>query len=290
MSANSAAARLREMLTRGEIFVAPGVFDGISAKLVERAGFTLAYASGGAIARSTGVPDLGLLSVSEVVARMASIVDTVGIPVIGDADTGYGNALNAARAMREFARAGLAAVHLEDQVFPKRCGHYDDKAIIPAAEMVQKLRAAKDAIGDDLVLIARTDALAVEGFERATERAHRYMEAGAEVIFVEAPVSEQQIADIAKALPYPKLVNMFHGGKTPVVPLATLRTLGYRLVIIPSDLQRAALAAMARTLDAIKADGNSQRLAAEMISFREREEIVGTQRYLELEQRYATEE
>lgn len=289
MSANSAAARLRKMLTGDGIFVAPGVFDGISAKLVERAGFGLAYASGGAIARSTGVPDLGLLSVGEVVARMASIAEAVRIPVIGDADTGYGNALNAARAMRDFARAGLAAVHLEDQVFPKRCGHYDDKAVVPEAEMVQKLRAARDAVGDDLVLIARTDALAVEGLGRALERAHRYMEAGAEVIFVEAPVSEAQIAEIARALPYPKLINMFHGGKTPVVPLETLRALGYRLVIVPSDLQRAALAAMARTLDAIKQDGNSMRLAGEMISFREREEIVGTAAYLELERRYATE-
>jgi 2-methylisocitrate lyase-like PEP mutase family enzyme len=286
---NERAARLRGLIAEREIFVAPGVFDGISAKLVERAGFALVYASGGAIARSTGVPDLGLLSVNEVVARMAAIVDAVGIPVIGDADTGYGNALNAARAMRDFARAGLAAVHLEDQTFPKRCGHYDDKALVGQAEMVQKLRAARDAVGDDLVLIARTDALAVEGFERAVERAHRYMEAGAEVIFVEAPTSEAEIAEIARALPYPKLINMFHGGKTPIVPLETLRRLGYRLVIVPSDLQRAALAAMARTLEAIKADGNSLRLAGEMVSFREREEIVGTARYLALEKRYATE-
>jgi 2-methylisocitrate lyase-like PEP mutase family enzyme len=283
------AARLRRLLETGEIFVAPGVFDGLSAKLVERAGFALVYASGGAIARSTGVPDLGLLSANEVVARMASIADATALPVIGDADTGYGNALNARRALRDFARAGLAAVHLEDQVFPKRCGHYEDKGVVPVGEMVQKLRAARDAVGDDLVLIARTDALAVEGLGRAIERAHRYMEAGAEVIFVEAPVSETQIAEIARALPYPKLINMFHGGKTPVVPLARLRALGYRLVIVPSDLQRAAIAAMARALEAIKANGNSLRLSGEMASFREREAIVGTEAWLELERRYATE-
>jgi 2-methylisocitrate lyase-like PEP mutase family enzyme len=283
------AARLRRLLETDEIFVAPGVFDGLSARLVERAGFGLAYASGGAIARSTGVPDLGLLSANEVVARMASIADAVALPVIGDADTGYGNALNARRALRDFVRAGLAAVHLEDQVFPKRCGHYEDKGVVPVGEMVQKLRAARDAVGDDLVLIARTDALAVEGLGRAIERAHRYMEAGAEVIFVEAPVSEAQIAEIARALPYPKLINMFHGGKTPVVPLADLRALGYRLVIVPSDLQRAAIAAMARTLEEIKADGNSLRLSGEMVSFREREAIVGTEAWLELERRYATE-
>jgi 2-methylisocitrate lyase-like PEP mutase family enzyme len=283
------ATRLREMLATGELFLAPGVFDGISAKLVERAGFRLVYASGGAIARSAGVPDLGLLSARDVVARMGEIADAVGIPVVGDADTGYGNALNARRAMRDFVRAGLAAVHLEDQVFPKRCGHYDDKAVVPAEEMVQKLRAARDAAGDDLVLIARTDALAVEGFERAVERAHRYMAAGAEMIFVEAPVSEQQIADLAKALPYPRLLNMFHGGKTPVVPLETLRALGYRLVIVPSDLQRAALAAMARTLEALKRDGHSLGLVGEMVSFAEREEIVGTPAWLALERRYAGE-
>ena len=286
---NERAVQLRRFIKEQEIFIAPGIFDGISAKLVARAGFALAYASGGAIARSTGVPDLGLLSANEVVARMASIADAVEIPVIGDADTGYGNALNAGRAMRDFARAGLAAVHLEDQTFPKRCGHYDDKALVPEAEMVQKLRAARDAVGEDLVLIARTDALAVEGFGRAIERAYRYMEAGAEVIFVEAPTSEAEIAEIARALPYPKLINMFHGGKTPMVPTEKLRQLGYRLVIVPSDLQRAALAAMARTLEALKTDGNSLRLADEMVSFREREEIVNTARYLALEKRYATE-
>jgi 2-methylisocitrate lyase-like PEP mutase family enzyme len=283
------AARLRALLATGELFVAPGVFDGISAKLVERAGFALVYASGGAIARSTGLPDLGLLSAGEVVRRMGEIAEAVDLPVIGDADTGYGNALNTRRAMREFVRAGLAAVHLEDQVFPKRCGHYDDKAVVPAGEMVQKLRAARDAVGDDLVLIARTDALAVEGFDGAVERAHRYMEAGAEVIFVEAPVSEQQIADLAKALPYPRLLNMFHGGKTPVVPLDALRALGYRLVIVPSDLQRAALAAMTRTLEALSRDGHSLGLAAEMLSFGEREEIVGTPSWLALARRYASE-
>jgi 2-methylisocitrate lyase-like PEP mutase family enzyme len=289
MSMNPAAARLRELLRTGEIFVAPGVYDGMSAKLVERAGFSVVYGSGGAIARSTGIPDLGLLSVTEVLARMESIADAVSIPVIGDADTGYGNVLNARRTMKQFTRAGLAAVHLEDQVFPKKCGHYDDKGIIPVQDMVQKIRASKDAVGDDLVLIARTDGLAVEGYQRTIERAHQYMAAGADVIFVEAPVSERQIADIAQDLPYPKLINMFFSGKTPMVPLPVLRDLGYQLVIVPSDLQRAAIAAMERTLAAIKADGNSMRLADEMISFAQREEIIGTAAYTELEKRYGAE-
>jgi 2-methylisocitrate lyase-like PEP mutase family enzyme len=156
--------------------------------------------------------------------------------------------------------------------------------------MVDRIKASADAKTDSqFVIIARTDALAVEGLDRAIERAHRYMEAGAEVIFVEAPVSEAQIAGIAQALPYPKLINMFHGGKTPVVPLARLHALGYRLVIVPSDLQRAAIAAMARTLEAIREDGNSLRLSGEMVSFREREALVGTEAWLELERRYAAE-
>ena len=161
------------MVTSGDVVVAPGVYDGLSARLAVRAGFSAIYATGGGIARSMGYPDLGLLSPSEIVDRLANIVEQAGVPVIADADTGYGNALNVRRAVREFERAGVAAFHLEDQTFPKRCGHYDDKAVVPTAEMVQKLRAARDALSDpDLLLIARTDALAVEGFDAAIDRAH----------------------------------------------------------------------------------------------------------------------
>ena len=166
-----------------------------------------------------------------------------------DADTGYGNALNARRAVRELERAGVAALHLEDQVFRKRCGHYDDKAVVPVAEMAQKLRAARDAaIDSDLVLIARTDALAVEGLDAAIERALAYGDAGADVIFIEAPTTDAEIEAIAGRVPKPKLINMFEGGKTPLVPLDRLAALGYRIVIIPSDLQRAAIRAMEDTL------------------------------------------
>ena len=176
------------------------------------------------------------------------------MPVIADADTGYGNALNVRRTIREFERAGVAALHLEDQTFPKRCGHLDDKTVVPRGEMVQKLRAARDAASDaDLVLIARTDAIAVEGLEAAIERALAYAEAGADVIFVEAPTSEAQIETIARRVSTPKLLNMFEGGKTPLVPLDRLSALGYRIVIIPSDLQRAAIRAMQDVLTAIRA-------------------------------------
>src|SRR4029077_8660149 len=221
------------------------VYDGLSARLAARAGFSAIYATGGGIARSMGYPDLGLLSPSEIVDRLANIVEQAGVPVIADADTGYGNALNVRRAVREFERAGVAAFHLEDQTFPKRCGHYDDKAVVPTAEMVQKLRAARDALADpDLVLIARTDALAVEGFDAASERAHAYVAACADVTFVEAPTTEAEIEAIATRVRAPQLINMFQGGKTPLVPRAKLRQWGYRIVIIPSDLQRAAIRAM----------------------------------------------
>ena len=234
-----ATTRLRQLIADGDVVVAPGVYDGLSARLAARAGFRAVYATGGGIARGMGYPDLGLLSLREIVERLANIVEQVEVPVIADADTGYGNALNVRRTVREFERAGVAAFHLEDQTFPKRCGHYDDKAVVPTAEMVQKLRAAREALTDpDLVLIARTDALAVEGLDAALERAQAYHAAGADVIFVEAPTSEAEIETIARRVTAPKLINMFQGGKTPLVPLAKLRELGYRIVIIPSDLQR----------------------------------------------------
>lgn len=284
-----ATTTLRRLLKGDRIVVAPGVYDGLSARLVRRAGFDAAYATGGGIARSMGYPDLGLLAMSEVIERLAGIVEHASIPVIADADTGYGNALNVRRAVHEFERAGVAGLHLEDQVFPKRCGHYEDKSVIPPEEMAQKLRAARDAArDDDLVLIARTDALAIEGLDRAIERAQIYTEAGADVIFVEAPVDEVQIEAIARRVAAPTLINMFEGGKTPLVPLARLEQLGYRIVIIPSDLQRAAIRAMDDVLAAIRRDGNSRAVSDRMASFAEREAVVGTADYMELDRRYRT--
>jgi 2-methylisocitrate lyase-like PEP mutase family enzyme len=281
--------KLRTLLTSGRIAVAPGAFDGLSARLVEQAGFQAIYASGGAIARSAGVPDLGLLSMSTIVDRLASMVDVVDVPLIADADTGYGNALNAQAAARAFERAGVAAFHLEDQAFPKKCGHYDDKALVPAAEMVQKLKAVRDALHDpDFVLIARTDAIAVEGFTAAIERASAYLEAGADMIFVEAPTSESEIAEIAKRLPGWKLINMFEGGKTPLVPVARLEALGYHLVIIPSDTQRAAIKAMQRVLATIARDGSAAAMSSDMVSFKDREALIGTAAYLDRSERYAS--
>jgi 2-methylisocitrate lyase-like PEP mutase family enzyme len=284
-----ATTKLRNILKSGRIAVAPGAFDGLSARLVAQAGFPAVYASGGAIARSAGLPDLGLIPVDAIVDRLAAMVDVVEVPVIADADTGYGNALNAQAAARAFERAGVAAFHLEDQTFPKKCGHYDDKSVVPVAEMVQKLKAVRDALHDaEFVVIARTDALAVEGFDAALDRGSAYLEAGADMIFVEAPTSEAEIAEIARRLPGLKLINMFAGGKTPLVPVPRLEALGYHVVIIPSDTQRAAIKAMQRVLATIARDGSAAAMADDMVSFKERELLVDTAGYLERGRRYAS--
>jgi 2-methylisocitrate lyase-like PEP mutase family enzyme len=282
-----ASTLLKQRLAAPGIIVAPGCYDGLSARLVAEAGFDTAYASGGAIARSCGIPDLGLLSFTEIGDRLAQIVDAVDIPVIADMDTGYGNALNARHAVREFERAGVAGFHLEDQTFPKRCGHLDDKGVVPSREFEQKLRAVRDALSDpDMVVIARTDAIAVEGFEAAIARAGAYAAAGADVVFVEAPQSEEQIREVARRLPQPKLINMFHGGKTPLMSIPDLEAMGYKIVIVPSDTQRAAIGAMRRVLDAIRRDGHAGSMVDQMASFKDREVIVDTARYLEAGTRF----
>ena len=283
-----ATTTFKSMLQGSSIVVAPGAFDGLSARLVEQAGFPAVYASGGAIARSTGVPDMGLITPDEIERRLTEIVEAVGVPVIADADTGYGNALTAQRAARAFERAGVAAFHLEDQTFPKKCGHYDDKSLVPTAEMVARLHAVRDALHDgDFIVIARTDAIAVEGFEAALERAAKYLEAGADMSFVEAPTTEVQIETIARRLPGYKLINMFHGGKTPLLPAARLQEFGYHVVIIPSDTQRAAIKAMQRVLAAIARDGSAAAMIADMASFREREEVIDTAGFTARDKRYS---
>ncbi|EIU05369.1 methylisocitrate lyase [Mycobacteroides abscessus 5S-0422] len=279
----SRTTRLRKLVEGDGIHVAPGAFDGLTARLVEEAGFDLIYASGGAIARSAGLPDIGLLSFTEVCSRLEQMVAVTNAPIIADADTGFGNAANARRTVQVFERLGVAGMHIEDQSFPKRCGHLDDKSLVSTDEMVHKISVVKEAQRDpDFVLIARTDAIATEGLDAALDRSHRYLSAGADVIFVEAPESVEQIRIIAREIPQPKLINMFHSGKTPIVPTDELRSLGYRLVIIPSDLQRAAITGCQRVLQAIRRDGNSVTFADNMVSFADRESIVGTAEYLSL--------
>ncbi|MBV7545080.1 isocitrate lyase/PEP mutase family protein [Pseudomonas sp. PDM26] len=275
---------LREKLSSGSPVIAPGAYDGISARLVAMAGFDAVYASGGAIARAAGYPDIGLLSFSEVLERIEKIVEASGLPVIADADTGFGGSANVQRTVRTLERAGVAAFHLEDQSFPKRCGHLDNKKLIDVSEMCLKIRIARHTLIDqDCMIIARTDAIATEGFESALSRAEQYVKAGADMIFVEAPETLDQIRTIARRIPGPKLMNMFYGGKTPLMPIEELSSLGYQLVIIPSDMQRDAIHAMQVVLTEIKRSGDSSAMAAQLTSFEEREKIVQTSRYLALD-------
>jgi 2-methylisocitrate lyase-like PEP mutase family enzyme len=282
------STQLRQMIATGKTYIVPGAYDGISARIIENAGAELIYATGGGIARSTGIPDMGLITVKEITDRLEQMVDAVTLPIIADMDTGYGNALNARRAMRAFERVGIAGFHLEDQVFPKRCGHLEGKSVVPAAELCAKLRGVRDASSDDdMVIIARTDAVAVEGLDAAIERMHKYMEAGADVAFIEAPRTIEDIERIARELPYPKMLNMFWSGKTPVVPRHQLEAMGYNLVIVPGDLQRTAIHAMQQAAAAILRDGHTESLAHMMATFDEREAAVNTSHYMELDERYS---
>ncbi len=280
----SEGMQLKSLFSDG-LLTAPGVFDGLSAKLAERENFKAVYASGGAISRSTGRPDIGLLSLTEVANRMHEIASATHLPVIADADTGFGNELNTVQTVQEFERAGVAALHLEDQTFPKRCGHLSGKSLIPADEMCIKLRAAIHARStEDFLIIARTDAIAVEGFSKALDRAKCYLDAGADMIFVEAPETVEQIEKIASTIAVPKVINMFYGGKTPLVSSEELEQMGYSIAIIPSDLQRAAMYAMRQTLKMIQAYGNSASIADSLMSFKEREEVIGTEKFIGISQ------
>ena len=279
------AERLADLLTGPDIVVAPGVYDGLSARIAAAAGFSAIYVSGGAVARSSGVPDLGLMTMTEVLARLREVVDATSLPVIADADTGYGNPLNVVRAVREFERLGAAAIHLEDQVAPKKCGHYTGQELISAEEMVHKLRAALDT-REKMLIIARTDARGHSSLEEAIRRGRLYAEAGADLVFVEAPRSRQEIEEIARSIPGPLLINMFEGGRTPLIPAAELAELGYRLVIMPSDLQRAAIHGMQLAAATLRRDGSSAAIGDRLASFEERDEIIGLAQWSELEKRY----
>ena len=269
-------------LISNELLIAPGVFDGLSAKLATREGFKALYASGGAIARSTGRPDTGLLSLTEVSQRMHEIAHATHLPVIADADTGFGNQLNTVRTVEEFERAGVAAIHIEDQTFPKRCGHLDGKDLISKEDMCLKIRVATKARSHaGFLIIARTDAIAVEGFSKAIERARSYLDAGADMIFVEAPETIEQIEKIAQLIPQPKMINMFYGGKTPLVSTKELVEMGYSIVIIPSDLQRAAMKAMQLTLKTIYSEGDSANISNALLTFKEREDIIETEKFFQ---------
>ena len=283
-------ARLRALLDSGELIMAPGAFDPLAARLAEEAGFPAVYMTGfGTSAALLGRPDVGLLTMTEMAGNAGRIADCVDIPVIADADTGYGNPLNVIRTVGAFESAGVAAIHLEDQVAPKKCGHMEGKQVIPAAEMAAKIRAAADARADpEFVLIARTDARAVEGLEQALDRARRYREAGADALFIEAVTTDAEAAEVARALPdVPLLFNWAEGGKTPPLPAARLRELGYQIVIFPISTLLAATAAMRRVLREIADAGTPAALLPELPSFSEFNEFIGLAEVREAERRYA---
>jgi 2-methylisocitrate lyase-like PEP mutase family enzyme len=276
---------LRQLIQTQQTVVTPGVFDGLSALLAKQAGFPVLYASGGAIARAAGYPDLGLLTLTEITQTITQIIAVTQLPVIADADTGFGNVLNVKRTVEAFERIGVAGLHIEDQTFPKRCGHLNDKSLISTEEMCEKIAVARASLTDpNIVLIARTDAIAVEGLQSAIARALAYQKAGADMLFIEAPETIAQIEEIAATVPGLKLINMFHGGKTPMVPVERLQALGYHVIIIPSDLQRAAIKAMQQTLATIYQHGNSALMTEQLTSFAERETIIGTANYLTIGQ------
>lgn len=284
-------ARLRALLAEPGPVVAPGAYDALSARLVEHAGFDVVYMTGfGTTASLTGRPDVGLLSGTEMADNLRRIVAAVDVPVIADADTGYGNAINVVRTVQTYEQAGVAALHLEDQVMPKKCGHMSGKAVVGTDEMVGKIRAAAAARRDpDLVLIARTDAVAVEGIDAAVERAHRYAGAGADVLFVEAPTSEEDIARVARELSgvAPLVFNWAEGGRTPPLSLERMGELGFSLVLYPIGTLLAATAGIRRFLDGLRRDGTPAPQLSELPEFGEFTDLVGLPEISALERRFS---
>jgi 2-methylisocitrate lyase-like PEP mutase family enzyme len=285
-----ARARLRQLLSSGALVTAPGVFDGITAALVARTGFEAAYLTGaGVAAAGFGLPDIGLVSQTEMVERARMVTGVLGdVPLIADADTGYGAPLNVVRTVREYERAGVAALHLEDQAFPKRCGHLPDKELIGVSEFVGKLRAALDARTDtDLVIIARTDARAPLGLDAAIERANRYAAEGADMIFVEAPRSLAELERIAREVPAPLLVNVVAGGLTPELTTERLTQLGYRVAIHPGAALGAAAVAMLHSLAELGGFDATPLQPAGPAGFFE---LLGLREWAALGERYRTDE
>ncbi len=285
-------ARLRELLARPGVVMAPGVADALNARLVAQEGFDALYMTGaGTTAVRLGMPDVGLLTMTEMADNAARIVDAAGLPLIADADNGYGGPLNVRRTVQAYEKAGVAALHLEDQVLPKRCGHLAGKQLISTEEMLAKIKAATDArLDGDLVLIARTDAIAVEGFECAVDRAQRYGEAGADVIFVEAPRTHEQLAAIPLRVAKPHLYNMASSGKTPLLGIDEIDALGFKLVIYPNWLILASIRASREVLRRLRHTGSVAGLVGEVASFTEFFDLLGMTEVQRLEESYGVPE
>jgi 2-methylisocitrate lyase-like PEP mutase family enzyme len=288
MAERSAARGFRKLLAPGAAVVLPGVSNALAARVVADLGFPAAYVTGAGIANMyLGIPDNGLVTLTELVDHVAAIRGVFPGPLMVDADTGFGNAVNMVRTVKLLERAGADAIQIEDQVFPKRCGHFDGKAVIPAAEMVGKIKAAVDARSDpDLLIVARTDAIATDGFAAAIERALAYREAGADVGFVEAPKSLDEIADIPRLLHWPQIINIVLGGRTPELPNEKLRELGFAAVLYANVALQSALRGMQEALSVLRKDarmGDAVKLA---VDFAERQRLVGKAEFDVLERKY----
>ncbi|SAI42121.1 carboxyvinyl-carboxyphosphonate phosphorylmutase [Bordetella ansorpii] len=285
-----ARTRLLSALTQGDALnIVPGAYDCITARLVERAGFQAVYVTGSGISMSAlGAPDVSLMSFSEVLDRVRQICDVVDIPVIADADTGYGGPLNVIRTVRELERAGVAGIQLEDQAWPKKCGHEPNRTVVPEREMIDRIKAAVDNRADaDLHIVARTDARTTQGLAAAIDRANRYREAGADVIFVESPESEQELAQVAQSVDAPVLANMVEGGRTPILTGERLRELGYRYAIYPNALTRALSFAGARMLASLAEQGSTHAQRDAMLDHRALWNLFDYPQWTALEDRYS---
>jgi 2-methylisocitrate lyase-like PEP mutase family enzyme len=284
--------RLRELLARPRPLMAPGAADALTARLIAKQGFEAIYMTGaGTSAVRLGMPDVGLLTMGEMVDNAQHIAEASQLPLVADADTGYGGPVNVQRTVRAYERAGVAGIHIEDQQWPKRCGHLAGKSLIPVEEMAAKIRAGLDARHDkDFVLIARTDALAVEGFERAVERCKRYEEAGADMIFLEAPSKMEHLAAIPQAFGKPTLYNMASSGKTPFLHIDEIGRLGFKLVIYPNFALLSAITAITRTLAELKRTGSIAEAAKSIASFQEFFDLVGMREVQEAEAKYGVDE
>jgi len=278
--------RLKELIDKGEVIVAAGCYDGVSAKLVEKTGFEVAYMTGyGAAATVLGMPDYGFMTMNEMVTHAGNISAAISIPLIADADTGYGNPLNVMRTVREYERAGISAIHIEDQLFPKRCGHMEGKVVIPMEEHCKKIEMAV-ATRKSMLIIARTDARAPLGLEEALRRAKAYRDAGADIIFVDAPQSIEELEIIGKTVDAPLMLNVTEGGKTPILSAKEYEQLGFNVIIYPVVSLYAASKAMEASLRHLKEHGSTAGYLDKMDSFASFNKTIGLPEMIDLEKKY----
>lgn len=279
---------LRQQLTIGAGHIMPGAGNALAARFIEAAGHKMMLVSGAAVANNfLGVPDLGLVSVTELAEHVAAIREAVDIPILADGDTGFGNAINARRTIRLLERAGANAIMLEDQTYPKRCGHFDGKDVVPTQEMVSKIKAAVDARHDpDLMILARTDSRAIEGFEASLDRARTYQEAGADFLFIEAPLTKEELLAIPKAVPGIHLCNMVIGGKTPLLPREELAAAGYSVICYANAALQASMLAMQNAMQHLATHGSIAGFESQLMMFAERQAALDADQYKELEKRY----